>query len=39
MAIRGVRKSESLCTTSAMRGIFKDNLSTRSEFMALIRTA
>jgi GTP cyclohydrolase I len=39
MAIRGVRKSESLCTTSAMRGIFKDNLSTRSEFMSLIRTA
>lgn len=37
MSIRGIRKANSLCTTSAMRGIFKDNLSTRSEFMALIR--
>ena len=39
MSIRGIRKANSLCTTSAMRGIFKDNLSTRSEFMSLIRTA
>jgi GTP cyclohydrolase I len=38
MSIRGVRKAESLCTTSAMRGVFQSNLSTRSEFMALIRT-
>jgi GTP cyclohydrolase I len=38
MAIRGVRKVESLCTTSAMRGVFQSNLSTRSEFMALIQT-
>ncbi len=38
MAIRGVRKAESLCTTSAMRGVFQSNLSTRSEFMALIQT-
>lgn len=37
MAIRGIRKANSTCTTSAMRGIFKENLSTRSEFMALIR--
>ena len=37
MSIRGIRKANSLCTTSAMRGIFKENLSTRSEFMALIR--
>jgi GTP cyclohydrolase I len=37
MAIRGIRKANSLCSTSAMRGIFKDNLSTRSEFLALIR--
>ena len=36
MSIRGIRKANSLCTTSAMRGIFKENLSTRSEFMALI---
>ena len=34
MTIRGVRKSGSLFTTSAMRGTFKTNLSTRSEFMA-----
>jgi GTP cyclohydrolase I len=38
MAIRGVRKAESVCTTSAMRGVFQTNLSTRSEFMALIQT-
>src|SRR5476651_1047340 len=38
MAIRGVRKAESVCTTSAMRGVFQSNLSTRSEFMALIQT-
>ena len=37
MAIRGVRKPDSLCTTSAMRGTFQSNLSTRSEFMALIK--
>jgi GTP cyclohydrolase I len=36
MTIRGVRKPGSLCTTSAMRGIFKDNPSTRSELMALL---
>jgi GTP cyclohydrolase I len=38
MSIRGVRKADSLCATSAMRGVFQSNLSTRSEFMALIRT-
>lgn len=38
MSIRGVRKADSLCTTSAMRGTFQTNLSTRSEFMALIQT-
>jgi GTP cyclohydrolase I len=37
MAIRGVRKPDSLCSTSAMRGVFQANLATRSEFMALIR--
>jgi GTP cyclohydrolase I len=36
MAIRGVRKPGSLCTTSAMRGVFRANLTTRSEFLALI---
>ncbi len=37
MAIRGVRKPTSVCITSAMRGNFKDNQSTRAEVLALIR--
>jgi GTP cyclohydrolase IA len=37
MAIRGVRKPDSMATTSAMRGGFKTNPATRSEFMALIQ--
>jgi GTP cyclohydrolase IA len=36
MTIRGIRKSDSVCITSAMRGAFKDNQSTRAELMALI---
>ena len=36
MTIRGIRKPDSLCTTSAMRGAFADNASTRAELMALI---
>ncbi len=36
MTIRGVRKAGSICTTSAMRGAFKSNPSTRAELMALI---
>jgi GTP cyclohydrolase I len=36
MTIRGVRKADSLCVTSAMRGAFKNNQSTRAELMALI---
>ena len=36
MTIRGVRKPQSVCTTSAMRGAFKDNQSTRAELMALV---
>lgn len=36
MTIRGVRKASSLCTTSAMRGVFRDNQSTRAELMALV---
>jgi len=39
MAIRGIRKPGSICTTSAVRGIFKTNPSTRSEFMAHIQCA
>jgi GTP cyclohydrolase I len=36
MTIRGVRKPGSLCVTSSMRGMFRDNPATRSELMALI---
>jgi GTP cyclohydrolase IA len=36
MTIRGVRKPGSICVTSAMKGIFRSNLSSRSEVMNLI---
>ena len=36
MTIRGIRKPGSICVTSAMRGIFKSHLSSRSEIMTLI---
>jgi GTP cyclohydrolase I len=36
MTIRGVRKPGSVCVTSAMKGIFRSNLSSRSEIMTLI---
>ena len=36
MAIRGVRKPGSVCVTSAMKGIFRSNLSSRAEIMQLI---
>ncbi len=36
MTVRGVRKPGSLCVTSAMKGIFRTNQSTRSEVMQLI---
>lgn len=36
MTIRGVRKPHSICTTSAMRGAFRTNQSTRAELMALV---
>ncbi|MEX0679723.1 MAG: GTP cyclohydrolase I FolE [Pirellulales bacterium] len=36
MTIRGVRKPGSLCVTSAMKGIFRSNLSSRSEVMNLM---
>jgi GTP cyclohydrolase I len=36
MTIRGIRKADSVCTTSAMRGTFRENPSTRSELMALV---
>jgi GTP cyclohydrolase I len=36
MTMRGVRQAQTICTTSAMRGVFKDNPSTRAELMSLI---
>ena len=36
MTIRGIRKPGSMCVTSAMKGIFRSNLSSRSEMMNLI---
>jgi GTP cyclohydrolase I len=36
MTIRGVRKPGSICVTSAMKGVFRSNLSSRSEVMTLI---
>jgi GTP cyclohydrolase I len=36
MTIRGVRKPNSVCTTSAMRGIFRERQSSRAELMSLI---
>ena len=36
MTIRGVRKPGSVCTTSAMRGAFRDNALTRGELLSLV---
>ena len=36
MTVRGVRKPGSLCVTSAMKGIFRSNPSSRAEMMTLI---
>lgn len=36
MAIRGIRKQGTTTVTSALRGIFKSNQSTRAEFMSLV---
>jgi GTP cyclohydrolase I len=36
MTIRGIRKPGSECVTSAMRGVFRSHLSSRSEVMTLI---
>jgi GTP cyclohydrolase I len=36
MTIRGVRKPNSQCITSAMKGLFRDNVSSRAEIMQLI---
>ena len=36
MTVRGVRKPGSLCVTSAMKGLFRSNVSSRAEVMNLI---
>lgn len=36
MTIRGIRKPGSTCTTSSMRGVFRENLSSRAEILGLI---
>jgi GTP cyclohydrolase I len=36
MTIRGIRKPGSLCVTSAMKGLFRSNMSSRAEVMNLI---
>ncbi|MCI0379853.1 MAG: GTP cyclohydrolase I FolE [Gemmataceae bacterium] len=38
MSIRGIRKPGAICTTSAMRGAFQTNISTRTELMALVHS-
>lgn len=36
MTIRGIRKPGSICVTSAMKGLFRQNLSSREEILQLI---
>jgi len=36
MTVRGIRKPGSMCVTSAMRGVFRANVSSRAEVMSLI---
>jgi len=36
MTVRGIRKPGSLCVTSAMKGLFRNNVSSRAEVMNLI---
>jgi len=36
MTIRGVRKPGSMCVTSAMKGVFRSNVSSRAEVLSLI---
>lgn len=36
MTIRGVRKPASVCVTSAMKGLFRSNVSSRAEVLSLI---
>ncbi len=36
MTMRGIRKPGSLCVTSALRGIFREDQSSRAEILGLI---
>ncbi|MGC4001754.1 MAG: GTP cyclohydrolase I FolE [Pirellulales bacterium] len=36
MSLRGVKKPGAICTTSAMKGLFRQNMSSRNEVMTLI---
>lgn len=36
MTMRGIRKHGASCTTSAMRGVFRENLSSRAEILGMI---
>lgn len=36
MTMRGIRKSGGMCVTSAMRGVFRENLSSRAEILGMI---
>jgi GTP cyclohydrolase I len=38
MTVRGIKKPGSIAVTSAVRGLFKSNLSTRAEAMSLIHS-
>ncbi|MGE0455148.1 MAG: GTP cyclohydrolase I FolE [Vicinamibacteria bacterium] len=38
MIMRGVEKQNSVAVTSCMRGIFRDQMQTREEFLSLIKT-
>ena len=37
MMMRGVEKQHSQTVTSAMRGVFKEQMQTRNEFLSLVR--
>jgi len=39
MAIRGVKKPDAICVTSAMKGKFRENFSSRSEVLRLLRSS
>jgi GTP cyclohydrolase I len=36
MTMRGIRKAGASCTTSSMRGVFRENLSSRAEILGMI---